>query len=158
MQGASWINLFGRIPANLHDGLALALTTGNEVVVQCLIKLDPDYVILRGRLAGTQDSGRVVILPYSQLVSIAFNRHLTEPEVEAIFGQNAQPLAADPKLSPNGAAAAPPGEATDERKEKAPPVNGKSAAATPAKPVLPSKAELLAKLRSRLGDTNRPNG
>ncbi len=156
MQGASWITLFRRIPANLHDGLALTLTTGSEVVVQRLVKLDAEVIILRGRMAGTQDSGRLVVLPYSQLVAINFARRLTDADVEAIFGKNTQLFAADITLSTGSPGPLAPTEETDEPEEEAAapaPTNG---AAAPAKPALPSKAELLAKLRARLGDSSRP--
>ncbi len=155
MQGPSWITLFRRIPANLHDGLILTLGTGAEVVVQKLVKLDTDVVILRGRMAGTQDSGRVVILPYCHLIAINFARRLSEADVDTIFGKNTQPFAADIALSAGAApAAAAEGDEEDEAREEeaAPaPANGP----TPAKPALPSKAELLAKLRARLGDAPR---
>ncbi len=70
MQGSAWIALFRRIPPNLHDGLMLTLTTGAEIVVQRFVMLEPDYAILCGRMAGTQDNGRIVLLPYSNLVAV----------------------------------------------------------------------------------------
>jgi hypothetical protein len=163
MQGASWISLFRRIPGNLHDGLALTLITGGEVVVQKFIKLDPDVVILRGRMAGTQDSGRVVIVPYCQLIAINFTRRLSEKNIEAIFGTNTQSFAADIVLdAPDPDPAEETGSAEEPAKEGATPngagqganAGAKPAGAKPAgaKPALPSKAELLAKLRSRLGE------
>src|ERR1043166_1073690 len=100
MQGSSWIALFRRIPTSLHDGLILTLTTGGEVVIQQLIKLDADVLILRGRMAGTQDSGRIIVLPYNQLIAINFTRRLSEKDVTAIFGKAHQSFAADITLSP----------------------------------------------------------
>ena len=157
MQGASWITLFRRIPANLHDGVILTMTTGGEVVVQKLIKLDADVVILRGRMAGTQDSGRIIILPYTQLMAINFTRRLSEKDVTAIFGNNTQAFAADFALTaPTEEEAADLADA-DAGAENAvasdKPASGKAQPAKPhaGKPGLPSKAELLAKLRSRLG-------
>jgi hypothetical protein len=156
MQGTSWITLFRRIPANLHDGLILSLTTGSEVVVQRFIKLDPDVMLLRGRMAGTQDSGRVVILPYSYLVAINFTRRIGDAEVETIFGKNTQPFAANITLSPAGEEDEKP-EMADLEHEPAL-ANGHAEAAPGVRAALPSKAELLAKLRARLGDAGRPVG
>src|SRR5437764_4639583 len=93
MQGEAWIALFRRMPVNLHDGLILSLNTGAEVVIQKFVKLEPEYMILRGRMAGTQDNGRVVILPYSNIVTINVTRRLLEAEIEAIFGKEGQTFA-----------------------------------------------------------------
>jgi hypothetical protein len=146
MQGSSWIALFRRIPTNLHDGLILTLTTGGEVVIQQLIKLDADVLILRGRMAGTQDSGRIIVLPYNQLIAINFTRRLSEKDVTAIFGKNAQSFAADITLSP-------PSKDDDAELDAATDAAADAEAAqkaAQAKAALPSKADLIAKLRSRL--------
>src|SRR2546423_9917533 len=82
----AWITLFRRIPSDLHDALALGMATGAEIVVQKIVKLEPDFMMIRGRLAGTQDSGRVVFIPYPQLTYVAVQRALTDAESEAIFG------------------------------------------------------------------------
>src|ERR1019366_6123338 len=87
----AWITLFRRIPADLHDTLALGLATGAEIVVQRIVKLEPDFMIIRGRLAGTQDTGRVVMVPYPQLTFVAIQRDLKDSEVEGIFGKGAPP-------------------------------------------------------------------
>ena len=60
MQGASWIALFERIPAKLHDTLALTLVTGAEIIMQSLLRLESDFAIMRGRMAGSTDAGRVI--------------------------------------------------------------------------------------------------
>jgi hypothetical protein len=157
MQGASWIALFRRIPANLHDGLVLSLTTGAEVVVQRFVKLDTDVVILRGRMAGTQDNGRVVILPYCNLIAVNFTRRISEAEVESIFGKNTQTFAANIVLAT--AATADAAESCDDSAEEAQAANTQSDAAdTPTKPAMPSKTILIAKLRARLNEANKPGG
>jgi hypothetical protein len=148
MQGASWISLFRRIPANLHDGLMLTLTTGSEVVVQRFVQLESDYAVVCGRMAGTQDNGRIVLLPYNQLVAVNITRKLTETEIESVFGQNAQGFAtslpADGEESAAKAADAKAPQAPDEETPRA-----------PAKPAMPSKTELLQKLRARMKETNK---
>jgi len=156
MQSASWIALFRRIPANLHDGLVLSLTTGAEVVVQRFVKLDTDVAILRGRMAGTQDNGRLVILPYSNLIAVNFTRRLSEAEVETMFGKNTQAFAASIVLS---AAASADADSSDDSAHDASGESGQSEAAdAPTKPAMPSKTMLIAKLRARLNESNRAGG
>ena len=143
----AWITLFWRIPADLHDTLALGLATGAEIVVQRIVKLEPDFMIIRGRLAGTQDTGRVVMVPYPQLTFVAIQRDLKDSEVEAIFGKGAPPPLASLPPTADGADA----EQEAVMEEVAP--NEPTAAAK--KPEGVSKAVLLAKLRERLKDAGK---
>src|SRR5204863_4530512 len=87
MQGPSWIALFNRIPSRLHDSVAMTLVTGAEIIMQSMLRLESDYAILRGRMAGSTDAGRVILLPYDQIVNVAFTKRMLEPEVEAVFGK-----------------------------------------------------------------------
>ena len=148
----SWIAMFRRIPANLQDVLSLGLNTGAEIVVQKIIKLEPDFMIVRGRVAGTQDTGRIVMVPYGELSFVAILRFLKDPEVEAIFGKGAPTTAADMVLS--STEDAPLGQPTSEAPaaEDAT-VNDPPPAVNPAKKSdAVSKTALLAKLRERLKD------
>jgi hypothetical protein len=156
MQGTSWISFFRRIPVNLHDCLALTVTTGAEIVLQRIVKLEDDFAIVRGRMAGTQDGGRVVVLPYALLVSVAFNRRMTDVEVQAIFGE-ATPMAAPIDLSAVADAAI--AEPAPEETPAEDAAVEEEARPTPAKPpIMPSKSVLLAKLRARLADGNNQHG
>jgi hypothetical protein len=141
----AWISLFRRIPANLHDTLALGITTGSEIVVQRIVRLDPDFMIIRGRLAGTQDAGRIVTIPYSQLTFVAIQRDLKDAEVEALFGQSAPAAFADmPNLPAPTEAAEEDAETTVNEPE--PPVK---------RPDQPSRNALVAKLRERLKEPGK---
>jgi hypothetical protein len=140
----AWIAMFRRIPADLEDTLALGLTTGAEIVVQKVIKLEPDFMIVRGRVAGTQDNGRIVLVPYGELAYVAIQRFLKDPEVEAIFGKGAP---ASVVSLPAESARAEPSLPADDSAPKEPP------AAKPPEQV--SKAMLLAKLRDRLKDAGQ---
>jgi hypothetical protein len=144
----AWIGLFRRIPADLEDSVALGMTTGSEIVVQKFVKFEPDFMIIRGRLAGTQDSGRIVMIPYSQLTFVALQKPLMDTEVEAIFGKAEQASETPPAQvaeAPSPAAAP----------EVAPPAEPAVVKPTPPpvivqKPDPASKTVLLAKLRDRL--------
>jgi hypothetical protein len=140
----AWIAIFRRIPADLQDGLSLGLTTGAEIVVQKILKLDPDFMMIRGRVAGTQDTGRVVFIPYGQLTYVAITRDLKDAEVEAIFGKGAPPAAND--LPPAAAAAPEPVAEKATVSQEAPAVN------PPKAPAPVSRAALVAKVRDRLKD------
>jgi hypothetical protein len=145
----AWISMFRRIPGNLHEVLVLGLRTGTELVLQKLIKLEPDFMIIRGRVSGTQDSGRVILVPYGELSFVTLTRMLKDPEVEAIFGQGTPPAVADLPLSLSGEASQPlPEETVEEHEEEEPAEVPDAKAAKKPEPV--SKTVLLAKLRERL--------
>jgi hypothetical protein len=158
MQSASWIALLRRIPANLHDGLVLTLTTGGEVVVQRFVKLDADVAILRGRMAGTQDNGRLVVLPYNNLIAINFTRRISDAEVETIFGKNTQAFAASISLSAPAAAEGESAEGNDVAGDDDGDTPHADAVSVPVKPAMPSKTVLIAKLRARLNEANKSIG
>lgn len=86
MEPSFWIDLIRRLPAPLHDALSFSLVSGGEIVSQSILRLENDFVVLRGRVAGTQDQGRVIVLPFTHIIHLGFNKRLTDPEVEAIFG------------------------------------------------------------------------
>lgn len=159
MQGTTWISFFRRVPVNLHDCMAITMTTGAEIVLQSVVKLDVDFAILRGRMAGTTDGARVTIIPYNMMVSVAFNRRMTDAEVQKVFGAGG-PMAAAMELGTAGgeaAASEAAPEATPPEPEPAPPP-----APPPVKPPvggpMPSKTMLLAKLRARLAEGNDAAG
>jgi hypothetical protein len=142
----AWIALFRRIPTELQENLALGLTTGAEIVVQKIVKLDADFMIIRGRLAGTQDTGRLVMVPYPQLTFVAIARILKDPEIEAIFGKGAAPAVVE---MPTPEAEAP--AAAETPAEPAPVSEPPPPVAPPKKPPTQvSKSVLLAKVRERL--------
>lgn len=169
MQGPSWVVLFKQIPVNLHDCLVLLTTTNAEVMVQRLVRLDADFVILAGRMAGTTDGARIMIMPYDQISNIAFNKKMTDKDVAAIFGADGILPAPAAALAKTPAAEEKPAEDVESEEsadddlveanveeeagevevvaEEATPV----ATAAPAAPAVhPSKSILLARLRARL--------
>ena len=140
-----WIALFHRIPGNLHDTLSVGLTTGAEIVIQRIVKLEPEFMITRARLAGTTDPGRIMLVPYAQLTYISILRLLSEAEIESIFGKGDLPPVPDiPIAAPAPATSAPEPATVNDAIPGVNPLKKKDA---------PSKTVLLAKLRDRLKDS-----
>ena len=141
-----WIAMFRRIPANLHETLALSTTSGAEIAIQKILKVEPDFVILRGRLTGTQDLGRTMVIPYEKLTLLSITRVLKDPEVEAIFGKGAPPAIADLAAvgTEEGASEPAPEGAVED--------SASNEAVAAKKPAAVSKSALIAKLRDRLKD------
>ena len=154
MLGPSWIALLQRIPSNLHDCLALLTTTGVEVVVQRLLRMEEHFLVLRGRVAGSLDAGRVMIVPYDQISNVAFNKRMSEEEVQQIFegSEGAVSLAPSPPAEKKDAAEetrTDPQAGSPKEPEVSP---AKEPEAKPAKAPHPSKSVLLERLRARLAE------
>jgi hypothetical protein len=168
MQGPSWIALFERIPAKLQDSLALTLATGAEILMQSVLRLESDFAIIRGRMSGSTDAGRVLIVPYDQIVNLAFTKRMLVADVQAVFGNTMETAGANGEAL--GAEEETAGEAaTDDAAEipsqgvavemrtvlNKPPAPGASAAPGKNQPPPPSKSILLARLRARLAEQGK---
>jgi hypothetical protein len=86
MQGSAWIALLRLIPAEQIENLALALTSGTEISIQSIIRFEPDYFVIRGRLVGTTDEHAFFIVPFDRINHVTLQRSIKEPEVRAMFG------------------------------------------------------------------------
>jgi hypothetical protein len=178
MQGTGWAAVLSRIPAEKHDSLVIVTNTGAEIVLREIVRVENDFLIVRGRMAGSADEGRVIILPFDQVTFLAFNKMLPEAEIKAMFAQGGtrlqgatapSPPASLPPTTPITApspaavaeAAKPaPGDASSPgpaiatppppaESDNPPNVPGGKA---PARPGQPSKSVLLARLRARLSE------
>ena len=116
MHSAAWIRLLGRIPPDQQDTLVVVTTIGIEINVQSILRTEDDYVVLRGRLAGTQETGRVFFVPYDQVNYVGFQREVKDAQIRALYGEAPPPEPVQPKAeappAPSAAAPDPPPAAT----------------------------------------------
>ncbi len=145
MINASWATLLRQIPEDQHNQLMLRTANGTEISVQNFLRFDFEFVIFKGRLAGSQDAGRLFILPYSNFDYISINRMVKDEEYNEIFGSVKMP---DPDAKPAPAAAAAPADPT--------PVPEKQTVADPGLPSLrpsfmgaPVRSSVLERFRTR---------
>lgn len=170
MQGPSWIELFRRVPPKWHDCLAISLVTGAEIMMHSLLRLETEFAVVRGRMAGSTDAGRVIILPYDQIVNLAFTKRMLQNEVADVFGElltSAEAPAEVPEDADDADEAAAEGEgqtqgftqtlrtASVAAATKPAAVTQPAAAAGEKKPAAPSKSMLLARLRQRLAEKTK---
>jgi hypothetical protein len=153
MQAGSWIALLRRIPASQHDNLMVVTATGTELMVQKIVRLEEEFLIIRGRHSGSTDQGRVMMIPYTQLNYLAFQKALLEKEIQAIFGNLAGESEFAQIAGLTEAAAEEPvlAEIADDDDEEA----AAPAPQASSKPKPPSKSVLLARLRERLANGDK---
>lgn len=136
MHDAAWVKLLRHIPSSEQSNLMLVTTSGTEIAIQCLLRLDPECLALRGRLAGSTDSGRVFFVPYSHIDYFGFQQPLKEAEFHELFS-NLELLSSDASDAP----------AADQ--ESPPPVPQPSAHLTPSRAPKAIKSVVLEKFRAR---------
>jgi hypothetical protein len=161
MQGELWQAVLRRIPAAKHDSLIVVTASGVELMVNKILRVDEHYLLLRARLAGATDSGRIIVLPYEQIENVAFGKILPEAEIQSMFGaleeaenfaelaSGAAPVRDDAHLQTNGAAES---GMEDEAAESDEVPSAPAMASVAPKP---SKSVLLARLRARLAGEPR---
>ena len=165
MQGPEWVGLLRRIPPAQHDCLILMTTNSTQIVMQRIIRLANDFLVGLGRVAGSTEHGKVLVIPYDQLTYLSFSKKLTDAEIETILGE----AAFAPPMLENAAISSSAPPALDQKRQKEPelpssaatvsaeqPLSAKGLEPTSPKPnskaAMPSKSILLARLRQRLVD------
>jgi hypothetical protein len=135
------------IPEELYQRLVIVTVGGTEIAVGSLLRVDRELVVLKGRLAGSEESGRVLFVPYSQIDYIGFQRPLKESEFHEIFGDLAFPAEGEPALPVAPSPELPEPAALEPAELGEPPV---APSARPAScPRLPIKSAVLERFRQR---------
>ena len=168
MQGPTWLSLLRRLPPALHEGLIIVTSNGAEIVVQSILRAERELLVIRGRMSGSQDTGRVIFVPFDQINYVGLSKKPQDAEIHAILAKPV-PGGRPAEAGSAAAAAAAGGDEIDafipEAVQSAEPPeseqNGNAAAgqeppATPRKPAHPSKTVLLARLRARLAGDAPP--
>ena len=154
MQPADWKALLRRIPTEHHENLMVMTKAGSEFNLQNVIRIEEGFMLVRGRIAGSNDAGRIFLLSFAQIDHMGFQRILGDDILEAIFA----PTAASAPL--------PSAELPSPADESPPPIEDETPAApqTPAPPfsprsglrkTLPSKAQIIERLRVRTAARDR---
>jgi len=86
MQALAWAMLFRSIPESLICTMILRTASGMEVTIQNLLRVDHELVILKGRLAGSQDQGRLYFIPYASIDHLGTMNLIKDDEYQTMFG------------------------------------------------------------------------
>jgi hypothetical protein len=159
MTSDMWAWLFRRVPAEQHNQLMLMTGSGTEIAVQALLRIETDFIAIKGRLSGSQDAGRIYFIPYTNIDYFGMQRDVKETEFDAIFGEGS--------LTPSAPVAQPtPSAAASSKSACGPGVVVPVPAAQPGvdipvstsvsqKTPLPLKSEVLERFRSRIASASQ---
>jgi hypothetical protein len=148
MHSSAWIALLRHIPAEQQARFMLVTASGTEITVQSLLLIEKEFVVIKGRLSGTQDTGRVFFIPYANLDYFGFQQAVKDTEFAELFGTLSVPAAAEP-----------PDPAPEPLPEPEPPLPAVAPPAPAAAAGRPSiRSEVLERFRSRPpGAASSPN-
>lgn len=162
MQSTLWVRLLRQVPAGQLQRLTIVTTIGAEIAIQEIVQMAEEYLILRGRLQGTSDAGRLFLVPLDQVSFVSSQVEMKDDAIRAIFGPghgaayvapSAPPPVAAPALAETAAVHEPAaGSAEEPQPAAAEPAAGETPeqpkpSEKPAGPV--NRSELLERLRTR---------
>jgi hypothetical protein len=87
MQSRTWVGLLNRIPPELHESLVFVTSIGTEISAQSVLRMEDEYIVIRGRLAGTTDGGRIFFIPFADINHVLVQKEMKETEIQALFEQ-----------------------------------------------------------------------
>jgi hypothetical protein len=147
MQSSAWVALLRHIPDEQHNQLVLVTSPGTEICVQGLLRIDAEFVALKGRLAGSQEGGKLFFVPYVQIVYLGFQNPLKDSEFHEMFGGLHCPEAAEQEPAPPVA----PSASVPEAAPGAPPGSGSG-----VRPAI--RSTVLERFRARTSTYQPPSG
>jgi hypothetical protein len=147
MRGCAWATLLRCIPPEQHNILMVVTRCGTEIALQNILRLDDEVLAIRGRLAGSQDSGRLYFVPLDNIDYFGFNRMVKDEEYAAMFGNYQSPPLVQP-APPQ--AVQPPPLVQDMPTESEPSESSLTPSPSmPLKAALPIKSAILERFRAR---------
>src|SRR4051812_18813544 len=94
MQNSAWVALLRHVPVEQQDLFSLVTVSGSEISVQSLLRIEQEFVIIKGRLAGSQDAGRIFFIPYANLDYFGTSHPIKESDFTETFASLVLPSAA----------------------------------------------------------------
>ena len=147
MLNIAWGTFLRHLPPALQDGLSVKTRGGTEVSIATILRIDHELFAFKGRLSGTQDTGRVFFIPYDQIDHLYYVKEVREEDFKSAF---------DSLLMPDPLAGTPFQETTTLQNSpsvrETPVVEEAVPAATRPAPV-PLKSAVLERFRSRTGSS-----
>jgi len=156
MHSSGWVALLRHVPEEQQNQLMLVTAAGTEIAMQCILRIDHEFMAIKGRLAGSQEAGRVFFIPFSQIDYLGFAGEVKESAFHEMFGDLVVPA---PPQAPGNGSDAPAAFANEEGNEEA-----RSAGEGPPKPgsgPRPAiRSEVLERYRNSrpASSANLPNG
>jgi len=80
-------SLIKRIPPVDISKVVLVMKSSISINIDLVYKLEPDYIVVRGREAGTNDDGRGFFVPYDEIAYMKIERYVKVSDLKSLFGE-----------------------------------------------------------------------
>src|SRR5579871_3114843 len=138
MHPSGWIELIRTIPLEIHTSLAVLMQNGAEINVQSIVRLEEQFLVVRGRTAGSVDGGLIFFMPYDQISTLMCYKPFKEEVVHTWF--NREPFhSLDGSIAPVGEAQEEPGVVAEPEEIEPGPVPGPAPVAAPPSAPAPAR-------------------
>lgn len=87
MRREDCIEMFKRIPEDMHPQVNLVLHNAFIVTVESIARYEATYLVFRGREGGTSDDGRAFFVPYEEISYIRIEREVRMGELKKMYGE-----------------------------------------------------------------------
>lgn len=107
MLNSSWEAIFKSIPPELQNQYILVTASGTELAIQSLLRIEAEFVIIKGRLSGSQEQGRVFFLPFEHVDWLGTAAAIKDTDFNEVFGSlriptpDRRPAPAEPTAEPS---------------------------------------------------------
>ncbi|HET6572296.1 MAG TPA: hypothetical protein VFG68_01750 [Fimbriiglobus sp.] len=75
-----------KLTADDRCRIMLVLRNGIGINVEVLFRTEPEYLVIRGREAGTTDEHRAFFLPYEEIAYLKLDRSVKTADLQRMFG------------------------------------------------------------------------
>ena len=86
MHSSAWVALLRHIPSELQNQFSLVTNSGTEISIQSLLRIEVEFVVVKGRLSGSQDAGRVFFIPYCHIDYFGYTHPVKDTDFNDNFG------------------------------------------------------------------------
>jgi hypothetical protein len=88
MRREDCLEMFKRIPEEMHPQVNLVLHNQFVLSVECVARFEQSYMVIRGREGGTSDEGRAFFVPYEEISYIRIERVVRIGELKKMYGES----------------------------------------------------------------------
>ena len=86
------LDLIKRVPEVDHPKLVFVLTVGVSVNLDMVARVEKNYIVIRGREAGSNDEGRGFFIPFETIALIKLEKPVRINEFRAMYNEPLQEL------------------------------------------------------------------
>lgn len=87
MRREDCLELLNRIPVAEHAQVNLILHNRMLLTIDVIIRMEPAYLVFRGREGGSTDEGRGFFVPYEEISYVRLERVVKISEIRRMFGE-----------------------------------------------------------------------